>query len=69
MHIYLQYIKVALPYLEKSTVKDIVKSAYGARNTYKWAYVEGKDSFNITSSADLPSLDASKTTDFYSLMF
>ena len=53
-------------YLEKSTVKDIVKSAYGARNTYKWAYVEGKDSFNITSSADLPSLDASKTTDFYS---
>jgi oligopeptide transport system substrate-binding protein len=53
-------------YLEKTNVKDIVKSAYGARNTYKWAYVEGKDSFNITSSADLPSLDASKTTDFYS---
>lgn len=53
-------------YLEKSNVKDIVKSSYGAKNTYKWAYVEGKDSFNITSSADLPSLDASKTTDFYS---
>lgn len=53
-------------YLEKTNVKDIVKSTYGARNTYKWAYVEGKDSFNITSSADLPSLDASKTTDFYS---
>ena len=53
-------------YLEKTNVKDIVKSAYGARNTYKWAYVEGKDSFNITSSADLPSLDASKTTDFNS---
>lgn len=53
-------------YLEKSTVKDIVKSAYGARNTYKWSYVEGKDSLNITSSADLPSLDSSKTTDFYS---
>ena len=53
-------------YLEKTNVKDIVKSAYGARNTYKWAYVEGKDSFNITSSADLPSLDSSKTTDFYS---
>ena len=53
-------------YLEKTNVKDIVKSAYGARNTYKWAYVEGKDNFNITSSADLPSLDSSKTTDFYS---